>query len=95
MRLEDLNEYYDNLCDTFDRGEMDFVMNHDRAHNAVIECFMLNKSNVINMYCGEMSVFREGFYNHINQDSSTSLNLRRPMTFSCSSTGSAFHATIS
>ena len=49
MRLEDLNEYYDNLCDTFDRGEMDFVMNHDRAHNAVIECFMLNKSNVINM----------------------------------------------
>lgn len=73
MRLEDLNEYYDNLCDTFDRGEMDFVMNHDRAHNAVIECFMLNKSNVINMYCGEMSVFREGFYNHINQDSNYDL----------------------
>ena len=73
MRLEDLNEYYDNLCDTFDRGEMDFVMNHDRAHNAVIECFMLNKSNVINMYCGEMSVFREGFYNHINQDNNYDL----------------------
>ena len=73
MRFEDLNEYYDNLCDTFDRGEMDFVMNHDRAHNAVIECFMLNKSNVINMYCGEMSVFREGFYNHINQDSNYDL----------------------
>ena len=25
------------------------------------------------MYCGEMSVFREGFYNHINQDNNYDL----------------------
>ena len=30
-----------------------------------------------------------------SSDSSTSLNLWRPITFSCCSTGSAFHATIS
>lgn len=68
MKIEDLNNYYDNLCKIYSSNEEDFVMNNDRAHNAFIESFMLDKSTVINMYCGEMSVFREGFYNHINQD---------------------------
>lgn len=73
MKIEDLDNYYHNLCEIFKGTDEDFVMNHDRAHNAVIESFMLDKSSVINMYCGEMSVFREGFYNHINQDHNNDL----------------------
>lgn len=71
MKIENLYSYYENLCKSLESKEEDFVMNHDRAHNAIIESFMLDKSSVINMYCGEMSVFREGFYNHINQDNHT------------------------
>jgi hypothetical protein len=44
------------------------MLNSDRAHNATIERFMLDNSNLINMYCGQMSVFREGFYEYINRD---------------------------
>lgn len=73
MKIEDLNNYSDKLRKILESKQEDFVMNHDRAHNAVIESFMLKNSKVINMYCGEMSVFREGFYNHINQDNNQNL----------------------
>lgn len=73
MKIEDLNNYSDKLSKILESKQEDFVMNHDRAHNAVIESFMLKESKVINMYCGEMSVFREGFYNHINQDNNQNL----------------------
>lgn len=68
MTIEELNTYYDSLCEKKQSENPDFVLNGDRAHNAIIECFMLDNSNSINMYCGEMSVFRDGFYTHINQN---------------------------
>lgn len=66
MTKEELQEYYDDLYEKLNRGNPEFVLNDSRAHNSVIERFMLNSSNEIRMYCGEMSVFRKGFYEHIN-----------------------------
>lgn len=37
--------------------------------------FMLDTSNVVSMYCGEMSVFRESFYSHIDSDSNNDKGL--------------------
>lgn len=68
MKIEELNSYYDSLCNKLKSGNFEAVLNNDRAHNAVIERFMLENSTIINMYCGEMSIFREGFYSYINQD---------------------------
>ena len=67
MNINDLQKYYEFLHKKLMSGESGSVLNSDRAHNAVIERFMLDTSNNIKMYCGEMSVFREGFYRHIDQ----------------------------
>ncbi len=68
MTIEELNNYYDSLCDKYKRGKTEIVLNADRAHNSVIEKFMLDFSTNIKMYCGEMSVFRDGFYTHIDEN---------------------------
>lgn len=65
-----IEKYYKNLCDAYDRNEWFFTQNEDRAHNATIMRVMLEKSEDIRMYCGEMSVFRESFYNHIEREHS-------------------------
>ena len=66
MKIEDLRRYYDSLCEKLKNGTPDIVLNDDRAHNSVIERFMLDSSKIVCMYCGEMSVFRRRFYAHID-----------------------------
>lgn len=68
MTIQELDTYYESLYKKFKSGNPDFELNHDRAHNTTIERFMLDNSLVINMYCGEMSVFRNNFYEYINKD---------------------------
>lgn len=68
MKYEELENYYSTLESKLQSKECNYILNHDRAHNAIIESFMLNKSNNINMYCGEMSVFRNDFYNYIDKE---------------------------
>ena len=68
MTYDELQEYYSTLKSKLQSKECNYILNHDRAHNAIIESFMLNESNNINMYCGEMSVFRNDFYNYINKE---------------------------
>lgn len=64
----ELINYYNNLCDAYDGNLKLFVTNHAYTHNALIMRVMLEKSNEVNMYCGEMSVFRKGFYDHIRKE---------------------------
>lgn len=71
MNIEELDNYYQTLCDKLDSKQFDVVLNNDRAHNTTIMRAMLEKSQTINMYCGEMSVFRTGFYSHINKNNPT------------------------
>ena len=62
-------DYYQELKDAFESGIPSVRYNSDRAHNAVIMCFMFDHSKVVNMYCGQMSVLRTGFFNKINETS--------------------------
>ncbi len=66
----ELTEYYERLCKAYDNNEQLFITNHARAHNALIMRVMLEKAKEVNMYCGEMSVFRKGFYDHIRREDS-------------------------
>lgn len=66
MVLEDLNRYYTQLVEHLDKNLLFSISNSDRAHNSTVMRFMFDKCPDINMFCGEMSVFRSNFYNHIN-----------------------------
>lgn len=59
-------EYYQELKTAYESGSPSVRYNSDRAHNAVIMCFMFDHSKVVNMYCGQMSVLRKGFFDKIN-----------------------------
>ena len=61
------NNYYQKLKDAFESKGQSTIFNNDRMHNATIMCFMLDHCNKINMYCGEMSVLREKFYDKIEE----------------------------
>ena len=69
MKKKDLDDYYRDLNSYFLSNGEHCLPNSNRAHNATILRFMLDNANSINMYCGEMSIFRESFYNHINNSS--------------------------
>ena len=66
MKQNFYDEYYQELKTAFESGSPSVRYNSDRAHNAVIMCFMFDHSNVVNMYCGQMSVLRKGFFDKIN-----------------------------
>lgn len=66
MILEDLNRYYDQLVEHLGKNQLFSISNSDRAHNSTVMRFMFDNCPDINMFCGEMSVFRSNFYNHIN-----------------------------
>ena len=65
MNINDVEEYYNELVEKYEKSAPDFALNSDRVHNSTIMRFMLDKSNIVNMYCGEMSVFRKSFYDKI------------------------------
>ena len=62
------NQYYKELQEALDSNNISIHYNKDRSHNAVIMSFMLDNSTELYMFCGEMSVLREGFYGTINQE---------------------------
>ncbi len=68
MSIKIFDEYYNTLQTKLDSKKTDFELNENRAHNTTIVRFMLDNSNNINMYCGEMSVFRNNFYKYINEN---------------------------
>lgn len=68
MTLEEATDYYTTLVRAINGNETTYFKNTDRVHNCEIVRSMLNESNEINMFCGEMSVFRKNFYRHINND---------------------------
>lgn len=68
MSIKIFDEYYNTLQTKLDSKKVDFELNENRAHNTTIVRFMLDNSNYINMYCGEMSVFRNNFYKYINEN---------------------------
>lgn len=67
--MEKLNEYYDRLKNALNSG-VDFEeRNFDRSHNAMVMRLMLENSEEIFMFCGEMSIFRKSFYDEIRKKS--------------------------
>lgn len=70
---QELELYYYQLIDAILSGISSVAMNRDRSHNAMIMKCMLDTSDSICMYCGEMSIFRNNFYEHINNCSSSKL----------------------
>lgn len=66
MKQTFYEKYYQELKTAFESGTPSVRYNRDRAHNAVIMCFMFDHSNVVNMYCGQMSVLRKDFFDKIN-----------------------------
>lgn len=68
MTIRDAEDYYNKLVSILQSNNFDIEMNRDRVHNSVIMSFVLEKSNSICMYCGEMSVFRKPFYEYIIRD---------------------------
>ncbi|MCH5308580.1 MAG: hypothetical protein J1E58_01875 [Prevotella sp.] len=76
-----LGEMVDRLI-TFDTELLDalyqenesYHFNHDRTHNAIAMRVIFETSSNIKMYCGEMSIFRNGFYSHISKDNNHDLS---------------------
>lgn len=66
--MQDMESYYQQLMSYFQREEYKTTSNKDRAHNTTMLRFMLDNSNTVKMFCGEMSVFRNKFYDTIDRD---------------------------
>lgn len=66
--FKEIQEYYETLKDAFNSQKESNKFNNDRSHNATVFRFMLDYSNVIKMYCGELSVFRQSFYKHVEEN---------------------------
>lgn len=62
------DSFYDEVNSAVTNNQLNFFKNSDRRHNAAILRVMLNYGNDISLYCGEMSILRNGFYEHINND---------------------------
>ncbi|MBD5227476.1 MAG: hypothetical protein HDS67_05435 [Bacteroidales bacterium] len=60
--------YYDELKKILSGNEYGSINNDERYHNAEILRLFLEEGGNIRMFCGEMSVFRKGFYAHITEE---------------------------
>jgi len=67
--VESMISYYQVLKENYESGKPGMKFNKDRAHNSTVQRFMLDISREIKMFCGQLSVFRNGFYNYISEDS--------------------------
>lgn len=67
--FEELTQYYADLNEAFMSTEESYHFNNDRSHNATVMRFMFDHAEQVNMYCGELSVLRDKFYDHIAKDS--------------------------
>lgn len=68
ITYKDIQAYYNALKDAFQSQQESNTFNSDRSHNATIFRFMLDNSKAIKMYCGELSVFRQGFYDYVEKN---------------------------
>ncbi len=66
--FKEIQAYYNALNVAFQSKQESNTFNNDRSHNATIFRFMLDNSKAIKMYCGELSVFRKGFYDHVEKN---------------------------
>lgn len=66
--FNELNAYYEELKKAFNSNRESYYFNNDRSHNATVLRFMFDNSSNIKMYCGELSVLREGFYRHFDSE---------------------------
>ena len=66
--FDDLKEYYNSLQRAFQEKKEAYYYNTDRSHNATVMYFMFDNATNIKMYCGELSVLRNNFYEHILND---------------------------
>lgn len=65
ITYQEIQAYYDSLNDAFRSQQESNKFNNDRSHNATVLRFMLDHSQTIKMYCGELSVFRKDFFDHV------------------------------
>lgn len=68
---DDMLKYKQQIIDALDNPANNrnrVFENDDRSKNAMIMAAMFERCDEIIMYCGEMSIFRKDFYNHINHD---------------------------
>lgn len=80
MMYSELQTYYDTLIEYQNSGRMHHLQNEERRHNATIILSMLDTSNTINMFCGEMSVFRNRFYLYVEEkNAGEGISLKRKM----------------
>lgn len=68
MAISPIFKYRQDLQTLIVSGKAGARDNENRMHNAQITSLFLEKGGVIRMYCGEMSVFRKGFYERIKED---------------------------
>lgn len=66
--FKEIQAYYNALNEAFQSQKESNTFNSDRSHNATIFRFMLDNSKAIKMYCGELSVFRQGFYDYVEKN---------------------------
>lgn len=57
-----IDAYYKELKQAFDSSNEDICFNDDKAHNAVVMQFMFDNCSEIKMFCKQMSVLRNHFY---------------------------------
>ena len=72
MKEKYMQQYYEELKEYLNSGNLKSSDNKDRKHNTTIVRFMLDTSKSIKMYCGKMSVFTNSFYQHIENDNADS-----------------------
>lgn len=62
-----IKTYYDNIVERTKKDDTFYCYNKDRKHNAAIMAAMFDTSDNVRMYCGSMSVFRNGFVEKVEQ----------------------------
>lgn len=65
---KEIEAYYKDLEEAYNSNKESNRFNKDRSHNATIFRFMLNKSNNVYMYCGELSILRKNFGEYVKED---------------------------
>lgn len=74
VTLTEIENYKTELQEAINSGIERFKYNTDRCHNSAIMDLMFSNAAMndcipeVNMFCGELSVLREGFYGHIRTE---------------------------
>ena len=67
ITIKDIKDYYQLLQSKLKSDQPDFEYNKDRCHNSTVLRLMLDESKDIYMFCGELSVLRQPFYDYITE----------------------------